>query len=682
ASELLRNARLSRIDENELLFTRDEVVEYFDLRGIAPSKEVLNDVCHDTEGLPFAVAVAARILERSPGDRAYIHTALRGSFEQIIETQFFSIIPEELKRFLLKLSLVQHLSPELISEIEADQSFLEKLVRATSLIRYDHYMHVYRLHHLLLSYLKERRSLLTEDERLETYRKAAHWCAENGYRLDALRYYHEAKDYGAIIALAYTYPLVMPLDVAEEMLRIFEGAPEEVLDSYPAARVLYARLILTVGRVADAIEWMLASIALLEKRPPSAANSRTLMGLHNNLGFAKLILYPMTGDCGFVKHFEDALRYHGLSEILPVGGYQIYNVGPYAFRMGRDGTDDPEVYIEAMRRAAACTTITMRGCMHGIDSLASAEYALFSGRNSDAEGHALKCITAAHEYGQFEIESRALFVLIRVYLQMGRYEMIMGALARLESLTEEPSFTYRHLIYEVISSWFYAIIGELGLVENWLKSEQWSSDQNRLISGIDDFARARYYLAQKDYKTLLAFVENLVTQYGVMHFIVGRIGASAMKAVCHMRLGNREEAFAQLRETYTLAHPLGLDTPLIELGAETRSLINAALKASVPGIPVEWLEKVRGRATTYTKRVTFIRSCYQDTHSVEVPVRLSDKELELLRDLTRGLSRAEISLAHSISINTVKSMLQIIYDKLGAESAMDAIRIATTRRLL
>ncbi|MDR1185379.1 MAG: helix-turn-helix transcriptional regulator, partial [Coriobacteriales bacterium] len=61
---------------------------------------------------------------------------------------------------------------------------------------------------------------------------------------------------------------------------------------------------------------------------------------------------------------------------------------------------------------------------------------------------------------------------------------------------------------------------------------------------------------------------------------------------------------------------------------------------------------------------------------------LTDRELEILRDLTHGLSRVEISLARGISINTVKSMLRIICDKLGAENLMDAIRLATTKRLL
>jgi LuxR family maltose regulon positive regulatory protein len=679
---LIKKRRLSRVDESELLFTEDEVVEYFRQMGVTPADEILSDIYYDTEGLPFFVSLAARLLEKNPDGQNHIRLVLRGGYEQIINTYLFSVISDELRHFLLKLSLVGHLSPEFIEGIENGRRLMSELVRATALIRYDRYMHVYRLHHLLLGFLEKRQDMLTETERLEAYTKVARWCAVNGYRLDALRYYHKAGDYGSIIALSYTYPLVMPLDVARELFEMFEAASEEVLDSHPAGRILYARLTMTVGRVDEAIEQVRDGIALLEKRPPSADNSRTLMGLHNNLGFAEMLKYPVTDDCGFYRHFEDALKYFEMSGDPPTGGYQMYNVGPYAFRIGRDGTDDPEPYIEAVRRAAACTTITMRGCMHGFDSLTRAEYAFFCGSANEAENHALRCATLAHNYGQFEIESRALFILIRVYLQMGKYEMIMDALAQLEALIEEPSFTYRHLTYDVISSWLFAVLGEVDQVESWLKSDQWSSGQNRLISGMDDFAKARYYLTQKNYQTLLSFIDSRTPRYGVAHFILGRIGALAMRAVCLLRLGEREEAFSCLREGYELARPLGLDMSFVEMGGETRSLINAALKAPAFGVPTEWLEQIRSRATAYAKRIAFVRSRYQAAHSIDTSVQLTEQELEVLADLTRGLSRTEISAARGVSLNTVKSMLQLIFDKLGAENAMDAIRIATTKRLL
>jgi LuxR family maltose regulon positive regulatory protein len=233
-----------------------------------------------------------------------------------------------------------------------------------------------------------------------------------------------------------------------------------------------------------------------------------------------------------------------------------------------------------------------------------------------------------------------------------------------------------------VSSWFYASIGEVDRVENWLKSDLWSSGLNQLVSGLEDFTKVKYYLAIKDYETLLAFTENRDTHFGIRRFIIGRVGLAITKAVAHLRLGNKEAAFAHLREAYELAQPCGLVMPFIELGNNLRSLAVAALKEPRELLPAAWLESIRCRATTYAKRVAFVRSRYLEAQGMDSRVQLTNKELEVLRDLLQGLSRAEISLAHGISINTVKTMLQMIYDKLGAESGMDAIRIATARRLL
>jgi LuxR family maltose regulon positive regulatory protein len=682
-----------RIDESDLAFTKNELTEYFDQRGISVSQELIIEIHNDTEGWPFAVSLAARLLEMSPEDRTYLRTMLKSNFNAIIEQDLFSIISEELKHFLLKLSLVRHLSPDLIREFEKGEEYMDELIAVSSFIRYDHYMHVYRIHHLLLSFLEDKSYLLSEQERRDAFEKAARWCAANGYKLDAIAYYRLLGDYYSVVNISYTFPFVIPFDVAAELLEIIEQAPPEIFDDNPDVYHLHARLIMTVGRVDEAIAQALEYIEMLKKRPRSVDNNRAIMALHNSIGFAKLVISPETHDYDFARYFEDAQAYFEPPEEMPSGGFQVYNVGPYALRIGRGGEGVPEAYIETVRRAAACTTLAMKGCMHGLDELVRSEYAYFRDRSAEAEDAALRCMSAAREYGQFEIECRALFLLLRIYLQRGKYDQIMDVLAQLEALTNETDFANRFLLYEIISSWFFAVIGEADRVESWLKSDLWSKAPSSLFDGLDDTVKTRYYLAARNYRTLIAFIDSRTTRYGISRYLIGKIGLAAGKAVAHSQLGERIEAFKLLKDAYDLASPNELIGPFIELGNNMRTLTGAALKAlgepgvrgpdtTGPGIPARWLEMIRSRATTYAKRVAFVRSQYLDEHNPEGDVQLTSKELEILADLSQGLSRTEISLTHDISINTVKSMLQVIYDKLGAESAMDAVRIATTKRML
>jgi LuxR family maltose regulon positive regulatory protein len=324
----------------------------------------------------------------------------------------------------------------------------------------------------------------------------------------------------------------------------------------------------------------------------------------------------------------------------------------------------------------------MRGCGCGLSELTRSEYALYRGLASEAERHALSCLSRTRESGQFEIEGRALFLLIRVYLQKGKYRQIADALFQLEALTEEAGFMNRYLLFELVRSWFFTMIGEFERVESWLRNPLWSSSPSNLFDGLDDVVKLKYYLANKDYQTLLDFANSRTSRYGISRYLLGKIGLTIIKAICHCQLGNREASLAFFREAYELAEPNGFVMPFIEMGNAMRTLVGMALRERATDIPVPWLKTIRSRATTYAKRVAHVRSCYLEAHNITASAQLTSKELEVLSDLSQGLSRTEISLAHGISINTVKSMLSLIYQKLGAENALDAIRIATTKGLL
>ena len=52
---------------------------------------------------------------------------------------------------------------------------------------------------------------------------------------------------------------------------------------------------------------------------------------------------------------------------------------------------------------------------------------------------------------------------------------------------------------------------------------------------------------------------------------------------------------------------------------------------------------------------------------------LTDREVELVRRLSRGLSNQEIAAALSITVGTVKCNLHRVYDKLQVTSRLEAV---------
>jgi LuxR family maltose regulon positive regulatory protein len=255
-------------------------------------------------------------------------------------------------------------------------------------------------------------------------------------------------------------------------------------------------------------------------------------------------------------------------------------------------------------------------------------------------------------------------------------------LEQLEQQLEYHGFSNRHLLYDIETGWFYAMIGEQQRVASWLKSKNWMSGAVAPLDGFSDYTRSKFYLADKDYSALQAFLDSRDNGAGVSKYLFGQICIKANSAVCNYQLGNKEQALSCLLEAYELASPNELIMPFAERGNHMRSLAGAALKVKDYGVPASWLEMIRRKAATYAKRVAHVRSRFLEAEHSNDNVQLSNKEMQLLEDLSHGLSRTEISLARNISVNTVKVMLQTIYAKLGAENSIDAVRIAATRQLV
>ena len=64
------------------------------------------------------------------------------------------------------------------------------------------------------------------------------------------------------------------------------------------------------------------------------------------------------------------------------------------------------------------------------------------------------------------------------------------------------------------------------------------------------------------------------------------------------------------------------------------------------------------------------------------PLDLTDRELEILGLLTRGMSTEEIVEHLTISVHTVRNHIRTLLGKLGAHSRLEAVAIATRRGLV
>ena len=113
-----------------------------------------------------------------------------------------------------------------------------------------------------------------------------------------------------------------------------------------------------------------------------------------------------------------------------------------------------------------------------------------------------------------------------------------------------------------------------------------------------------------------------------------------------------------------------------------RTLTSITLRNGLSSIPGEWLENINRKSSTAGKRRSLSIAQYRSAHNISEKITLTKRETEILKDLSDGLSRTEIAVTRQISVNTVKMVVNSVYDKLFANSLPDAIRTAIDRRII
>ena len=674
------------IDEDNLRFTKEEMICYFELLNMVPSTKAISDTYHYTDGWIFAIRLVGLSLSKGIRNEDYAISTMEQNIFELIESELFSVISKDLQILLIKLSLIDTLPLELLIVLSShDMDIVSEINGFSSFIRYDAFLKTYRIHHLFLEFLIDKQHLLSTEEKIEVYRKSADWYVKNGYTMDALTYYEKAGEYDKMIEIISTFYASCSKETAQFILDILDRMPKSIYQEKPFTQVMHAKFVLNCFRFEDSYKEILRIVEKYERLPQIEENRMILGESYIILGITDFVMCSYSGEYAFPEYFRLADAY------LPSGSTLInkdnftFNSGGYSCVIGSSFAGEFDKFMDAVFCHIPYATKVTNGSGSGTEYLCLTEKAYFQMALKDVEKYASLAMSEAKKQDHSTTICLAIFYLVRANIALGNYGRIISLLEQLRSVCEKYNTPKSYKLLDLTESWFYIQIKQPDKVAAWIKGDiaHLGGETIPINYMFGRLAQAKYYMSEQKYDDLLAHLDKEDKLYGPNLYLLGTIDNKVLKAVALYQTKETEKAIATLQEAYDLAVPDSLFMPLIEIGNKMRTLTRAAMKDETCTIPKEWLEMISTKSSTYAKRVSKIMTEYRIANSEnDKQPDLTVRELALLTDLSHGLSREEIASDLNLSINTIKHMIQTVFDKLGAENTIDAVRIAISMKLV
>jgi LuxR family maltose regulon positive regulatory protein len=233
--------------------------------------------------------------------------------------------------------------------------------------------------------------------------------------------------------------------------------------------------------------------------------------------------------------------------------------------------------------------------------------------------------------------------------------------------------------------------GDLALVKRWTETSGFSVDDE--VNYRNEFCLqilARWMIATGKAKQALPLLGRLLEAAKQGGRERTAMEVMVLQALAHQALSDDAEAIKALEKALISGQPEGFVRTFIDEGEPVSKLLLELLKQNGKRWETEQPELLRyvvklkdlfgPAAPVPTSRVATTESEALPWWYVEDP--LSERELEVLQHVARGLSNQEIADKLFLSAGTVKRHMSNIYQKLDVHSRTQALERARTLKVL
>jgi LuxR family maltose regulon positive regulatory protein len=736
--------QLTELRQADLRFTAEEAADFLNqVMGLGLTADDVAALASRTEGWIAGLQMAAVSMRGREDVEGFVRD-FAGSNRYVLDYLLEEVLqrqPEDVQTFLLQTSVLDRLSAPLcdamlqgtgqdngsdtlacpLAGFSSGQEILEYLERANLfVVPLDDRREWYRYHHLFADLLRQRLQHICPETMPELHRRASVWHERHGLTAEAIDHALSAGDFERAAFLIeqsaeatlrrghfatferwlgalpdhviWARPLLSAYGAAGLLLAGHPVAEVETCvrhaeqgdaDGAPGGEVAVLQAVLATMK-GDAERGIELSQRALELLPESGIFFRGLVA--RNLGVA----HKLTGDTAVAaRALQDAISaadkagdavgvavtMYQLAELLSVQGKlrEARAVCERALDLAVERRDRPLLPI-------AIKGLSFLGMMM---------------RESNHVEEAERCLMQAIELaGEMrEIWSFGGYLyLARVRQAQGDMPGAHEAIQAAGRLAVEIDFTeLDDIMVAAYQTRLWVAEGDLESAARWVAERGFERDARPGGSGggidsgsgpyhlreIEYTTLARVYIAQDRPDEAMVMLEQLLlsaTRLGRMGSVIEIL---ALQALALQAQGDDEQALAALQRALALAEPEGYVRVFADEGAPMAGLLQKALARGVSRrYAATLLSAFEGQAKAED------RSPGSAPGAETLVEPLSERELEVLRLLAGPLSSTDIANQLFISVNTVRSHIRSIYDKLDVHSRYEAVARAKELNLL
>jgi LuxR family maltose regulon positive regulatory protein len=715
-SRLRSRRQLTELRAADLRFTFSEASKFLNqAMGLDLSAEEIASLETRTEGWIVGLQMAALSMQGRQDTSSFIQ-AFTGSHHFILDYLIEEVLqsqPEHVRNFLLQTSLLDRLCSSLCNGVtgqEDSKAMLETLNRGNLfVVPLDDERQWYRYHHLFSEVLKTRLMEQHADQLANLHRRASEWYEQQNLPSDAIHHALAAEDFERAADLAeLAWPAWKESFYSITWLGWVRDLPDDLIRTRPVLCVNFAWAHLNAGELEAAEARILDAECWIDPTNSTQSRSNEMVIVDENqfqelpitLTTARAYHAQAIGDVvSTVKYAKQVL------DILPDGDSKYRGDVTALLALAYWASGD----IEAAHQTLAGGMVEMKPLDAIIGIFVLAEMKMTLGHLHEAISTCEHALKLAFEHGEpMPIGTEDVYSGIsELHRERGDLETAAQDLAKCRELGEKielPDWQYRYCLAQArlneslgdlddalrlldeaervfvrtplpivrpitaMKARVWIKQGELSKAAVWARQQNLSvNDDLSYLCEFEHITLAKLLIAQNLTADAVELLERLLKAAEEGKRLRSVIEILVLLALAFDSRGDKPGALAHLERALKLAEPEGFFQIFIDEGQAMARLLYDAVS---DGIESDHIQDILGAFPTDEPEQPDPVSQIPESEMVEP---LSEREIEVLQLIAKGLTNQEIASRLYITLNTVKGHARNIYSKLSVKSRTQAV---------